>query len=312
MTAPTREQLQRRSAGFVWPPRPITSDPPRPAPPVLPDQPPPPPTTARRLWPAVEQVWLDLVAPPLEARMAQLDWAPDEPGAFCHRCAATVGPYEATADGCPACVRRRLPWERIVRLGEYRPPLSLFIREVKFTRFRRLGRDLGGLLARAIARDLVAAGLRPDRSVVIPVPTSLPRRLARGIDHTWVLGAAVAAGLGCPCRRGLTRSHRPSQLDVPHSERAANVARSIRPRRALGRAVRAVGERGALVIIDDVTTTGATMRAACRAVAAGLRPIPAADRPPVWAAVLAWTPPDRAPDRAPTPDQASMAGLAWS
>lgn len=320
---PTREQLAQRAAGFRWPPRGDRDGlEPRPLPVAAPDLEATPQAPRReRGWSIVEHVWLDLVAPPLAQRMANLGWEPDPRGVYCHRCALTVGPYEAIADGCPACRQKRLPWERIVRLGEYAPPLSQFIQEVKFTRWRRLGREMGHLLARSVEAELTAAGLVPRECIVVPVPTSFWRRMARGIDHTWVLGSALAAGLGCRCIRGLRRRHRPSQLDVVPSERAANVARSITPRRrvlAHRGLAGGVGERGVILVVDDVTTSGSTLRAACRAVGEALRDLDAAERPAIWAAVLARTPPGgewaRRKGR-PPPDGASSPtglGAAWT
>ncbi len=319
---PTKEELAARSAGFRWPP--LHDNPPDALPraaatlgagadidlargagaPVdyetvdYEEGEAGPPRAPASAWGAIEDVWLDLVAPPLPRRMAQLGWAPDPPEAYCHRCGATVGPYEATEAGCTACESRRLPWRRLVRLGEYRPPLSLFVQEVKFTGWRRLGRELGQLLAGAVGHALEAAGRDPDGALVVPVPTTFRRRMVRGIDHTHVLAAAVARTLRVPLRQPLRRRHRPSQLDVLPSDRASNVSGTMRlgrPRR-LARAIQA-GAGGTIVVVDDVTTTGATLRATCRALQQGLRGVPAAERPHIWTAVLCWTPPAGGPQR---------------
>lgn len=312
---PTKEELAARGAGFLWPP--VRYQPPGDPPDAAAlhptaagvdgqvgvggsvdfeeVRPSGAPTSA---WDIIEDVWLDLVAPPLPRRMAEFGWSPDPPEAYCHRCGATVGPHEATAVGCTACEGRRFPWSRLVRLGEYRPPLSLFVQEVKFTGWRRLGRELGQLLAGAVGPALEAAGRDPDGVLVVPVPTTFFRRMARGIDHTHVLAAAVARTLHAPLRQPLRRRHRPSQLDVLPSDRASNVSgtmRLSRPRQ-LARVVEA-GAGGTILVVDDVTTTGATLRATCNALRQGLRGVPVAKRPHIWAALLCWTPPAGVPKR---------------
>jgi predicted amidophosphoribosyltransferase len=98
--------------------------------------------------------------------------------------------------------------------------------------------------------------------VVVPVPTSWRRRMERGIDHTGVLAAAAGREAGVRVVRGLGRRHTPAQVGLSATARAANIRGAFRVRAALGRldGVRAV------VVLDDVRTTGATMTAACRAV----------------------------------------------
>ena len=325
---PTKEELAARSASFRWPPiTPPTSPvplptPPRHAPTPFPPLSPPPahlPTSSYlSSWSAFERVWLGLVAPPLRQRMAHLGWAPDTPDRYCPRCAATVGPHESTPAGCPLCTAKRLPWVRAIRLGEYRPPLSLFVQEVKFTRWRRLGRELGTLLAESLSPALEEAGRDPEHLVVLPVPTTFRRRMTRGIDHTLVLARGTARSLGVPVRQPLRRAHRPSQLDVPPSQRSSNMAgafSAVRPK-ALARAA-AAGQAGTIVVIDDVTTTGATLRGTAAAVAKSLRSLPVGKRPQIWIAVLAYTPPAGGPRRealdAPTDaERTTMPGSAWT
>jgi len=43
--------------------------------------------------------------------------AADDPAWYCHRCGASVGRGAVTPQGCPFCFKRRLPWDRLVRLG---------------------------------------------------------------------------------------------------------------------------------------------------------------------------------------------------
>jgi predicted amidophosphoribosyltransferase len=183
-----------------------------------------------------------------------------------------------------------LKWERLVRLGDYEGLLRDAIHDLKFSAWRRVGRELGTDLGGALAEALRDAGISAREAVIVPVPTSFRRRMARGIDHTLVLARAVRAATGVPIAGALRRLHRPSQLDVPPSARRENVAGSMRARGVLRTRARVV------IVLDDVVTTGATMTAACRAAGAALRrgrgerTDRAAGMPVLWALCLGVTP----------------------
>ena len=224
---------------------------------------------------ALCEMWLAPDAPRLAHRMRETGWAPDEMGAWCDRCAATVGPHEEDEFGCSACRGKRLPWERAVRLGEHSGALRDWVHEVKFTRFRALGIELG----RELGKRLRASGLPGKGVVVCPAPTSWRRRMARGIDHSGAIALGVAQEIGAARGRLLRRAHRPSQQELAASERKRNL------RGAFSRTGRADLSRTTVVLVDDVLTTGATARGAARALRRGSTGASA-----VWLAVLGAAP----------------------
>lgn len=150
----------------------------------------------------------------------------------------------------------------------------------------------------ALAESLLADADGHAREIeIIPVPTSRWHRMQRGIDHTLVLSRGVVSelrrrGLAARVRTALAREHRPAQPLVRASERERNVAGSMRVSRSLYQRVRGTvqsfafreGVRDARhqppavtiasaprlrVVVDDVRTTGATLKAACRALRPG-------------------------------------------
>lgn len=247
-------------------------------------------------WHAFERQWLEPTAMPLRVRAAEAGWAPDAAEAYCDRCGGSIGAFEATEFGCAACAGRRMRWQRIVRLGAYRDELAEWIQEAKFTRWRAQGIALGRWLGERVREAgfleaAEAAGLRP---LVVPVPTSFLRRMTRGIDHSRVIAMGVARELGVETRCVLRKRHRASQRSVAPSERERNVSGSIR--------ARGVDLSGRMVLlVDDVMTSGATLRASARAVwGAGRERRPGG----LWAAVVGVTPGiDRRSEEGAFPEQ---------
>jgi len=228
--------------------------------------------------------------------MQHAAWAPDPLDAFCNRCAQTVGFGEDDEFGCAKCRGRRLAWSRAVRLGAFEGDLASWVKEVKFTANASLGIDLGRLLAARLRE----AGLPRERVCVVPVPMSRLDRLTREHDHARTIAAGVARGLGAPLVRALSRRHGPSQRAMESvAARERNVKRAFRA----GWRVDCAG--WTVVLVDDVMTTGATMRAASRA----LWPRSHAARPAaIWAAAVAVTPEHAG--RATAPDGSSGGPMA--
>ncbi len=111
----------------------------------------------------------------------------------------------------------------------------------------------------------VAGCVSDERDVVlIPVPLHSSRERARGFNQSALLARAVAARLeGSVAEQVLVRT-RPTapQARLAHADRARNVAGAFE---RVGR----VPERGRLLLVDDVVTTGATVAAALEALGTG-------------------------------------------
>ena len=243
--------------------------------------------TGLRSWArAAEQEWLGVAGVAWHEAAAQAGWDADAASTYCPRCGTSAGPFEADADGCPACRTRRLAWDRTVRLGAYEGVLRDAILAAKYTAWRRVGQELGTDLGNAVATALRESGIAPASVCICPIATSRRRQLARGVDHTVILAREVAKQTGGTLVRGLTRKRRPPQTGLSGSARQKNVAKSFvaRPRVCRMLAGRTV------VVVDDVRTSGATLSAAGRALKRGVSDSSEGGAVRLWAAVAAVTP----------------------
>lgn len=109
------------------------------------------------------------------------------------------------------------------------------------------------VLARAMALDAVQLRLPPD-TVVTWVTMPEKRKRIRGIDHGQVLARAVALRLGLEARRLLIRSEKYSL----RTQRGASRAKRLQNLQGLFTAEKNLPRH--VLLVDDVTTTGATMQ----------------------------------------------------
>jgi len=174
---------------------------------------------------------------------------------YCPRCGATIGPgIPIYQEGCSACPNPLPRFARVARLGPYADPLRAVVRELKYRRRNWLHHRLGRMLGKT-----VEASSLENLDLVMPVPMHWRRRLARSCDHARVLAGAVAKELNLPLGDELIRvRHTPPQVNLPRTRRIENVRGAFEVRRAAGLS-------GAnVLLIDDVTTTGATADEAAR------------------------------------------------
>ena len=176
---------------------------------------------------------------------------------YCPRCGATVGPNIPLSDeGCSACPTVLPRFASVIRVGPYAPPLRSVIQQLKYHRREGMLRRLGELLATAVAARLAAD--RPAE-LVMPVPMHWRRRLTRGYDHAGAIARQLALRLEAPLGDELIRvRHTQPQVGLPRTRRieAVRGAFEARPSGAIA------GTH--VLLVDDVTTTGATANEASR------------------------------------------------
>jgi len=137
----------------------------------------------------------------------------------------------------------------------YGGALALAIVRLKYERRPDLARPLGAVAVRGVA----SLDERPD--LVVPVPLHPARLVQRGYNQAALLARPVARALGARFEpRALARLRDTAQqANLDRAARSENVARAFAvptPARVRGRRV---------LLVDDVSTTGATLRACASA-----------------------------------------------
>ena len=192
-----------------------------------------------------------LLARPLDGPVCEGCWqavARTSPP-WCALCGDPLNDWRETDPLCARC-RRRPPAFALARsAGRYEGSLRAIVHAFKYDRRRALAAPLGALMRRA------GADLLPGVDAVVPVPLHPYRTLSRGFNQA----DDLAGTLGLPVWRLLRRArHGPPQAGLPAARRHGNVRGAFALRRGVSRSrVR----HAAVVLIDDVMTTGATVNA---------------------------------------------------
>jgi ComF family protein len=181
---------------------------------------------------------------------------------YCPRCGSSVGPnVPIRQDGCAGCPSVLPRFARVHRLGPYQSPIRRGVLQLKYRRDGSITRRFARLLAQRVATDRDGEDARLD--VILPVPMHYGRQFVRGGDHSQRIAATLSRELDVPPGDDLVRvKDTPPQVHLPRTRRIENVRDAF--------AVRPGGDvDGATVLlVDDVTTTGATANEATRALLA--------------------------------------------
>ena len=167
-------------------------------------------------------------------------------GERCGRCWAP-----GSASPCAACLAAPPAFEALRAPYRFEGAARRALLEAKF----RGVTTLLPPLARAAA-EIVPAAWRP--SLVVPVPLHRARQRTRGYNQAGIAAEAVAGRLGVPYRVEVLRRTRATapQATLDVARRASNVVAAFA-------ASEVAGER--VLVVDDITTTGATLDACARA-----------------------------------------------
>ncbi len=199
---------------------------------------------------------------------------------MCSRCGDTIESAAGVSALCRTCRLAPPPYMRAVAYGPYEGRMKDAIHALKYGGLRPASRRLGRLLAHAIAP---LADVAPAAMLVVPVPLHPSKQTGRGFNQARLLAACALASLRkthpawqlALTSEILTRCRdTDSQADLTPRQRRLNVRGAFRvsdPEAVNGKHV---------LIVDDILTTGATVRAAAQAlVSAGAET--------VWVATLA-------------------------
>jgi ComF family protein len=159
------------------------------------------------------------------------------------------------ADGalCLACSNDPLPTDWIASWGHYSGSLERVLHAFKFERHDFLDVELGALLG-----ELFTQRDDGDFDCVVPVPMHRRKLRARGYNQAELLARQLAASASLESLPRLLRktTDNETQSLLPRDQREANLKRVF--------AAHAQAQGQAVLLVDDICTTGETLRAAAR------------------------------------------------
>jgi len=139
-------------------------------------------------------------------------------------------------------------FECSIAVVRYTFPVDAAIKAFKFDRKLYYAPAFAELLSEA------AQSLPPDIDAVLPVPLHWRRKATRGFNQASEIAAPVARFMGLPLLQGVRRRKAtPFQSGLAAKDRVRNLRDAFETTRVL--------TRRHVLIVDDVVTTGATMRA---------------------------------------------------
>lgn len=169
------------------------------------------------------------------------------------------------------CGKCQLPYSKAWCVGERTDVLEKLINSYKFERMRQTYAVLGDLLLEKIDQ-------LPKETIVVPIPTVSAHIRERGYDHALLVAKYFARRRGLKCEQLLQRVTSTKQRGAPRSLRGKQAKEAFALKSP-------VTSDAFYLLVDDVVTTGATMKYAAQTIKDG-------GAQHIWAAAIARQPLD--------------------
>ena len=198
---------------------------------------------------------------------------------LCHICGCQLAAGERTV--CIACIGRMPLWngladelrlqrfDRTSPVSDVRPwltyykshPVGQLIRKGKFSDRP----DLIEALAELYANHLVNTAALADIDAIVPVPMHWFKRLLRGYNQAEIIAEKISRAAAIPVVKAIKaqRSHS-VQSRLSADKRAINLTGTF----SLTKTGKSLPSGMKIALVDDILTTGATLREAIRAISA--------------------------------------------
>jgi ComF family protein len=191
----------------------------------------------------------------------------DVPGnVLCSECAVKMPPIEGVL--CPGCGRSCTGEERLYRMCRQYGPVSDggfaahdYVDTARGLMIAYKFHDRTGLrelFVHGMLQAVQGGGIAHEIDCVVPVPMHWRRKFYRGYNQSELLASWVAEGLGCPLVQGVLArpvyTRAAARMAGGPAGRMENAMKSYRPGHGSL-------EGKTVLLVDDILTTGATLRA---------------------------------------------------
>lgn len=185
---------------------------------------------------------------------------------FCSRCRLTVSVIAVNEAVCPMCgrlaidggthprCRTRYGLDGLTSFFRYKGVVQQAIKSMKY----RLVSDLAGEMVSIVPGEMFRFLELSSKSIIVPVPLHVARERGRGFNQAEEIGRELAGILHIPMQTDMLRrtKHTTPQAGLSgKQERLANMKGVFAVAAARAKAM-------SVLLVDDVFTTGATLRSA--------------------------------------------------